>query len=318
MPRVLCALLAAPLLLALAVAPASATPPDNLDSLRQAALQAVNQDRQEAGLEPLSLTDGLNQAAQTHADDMAERGYFAHEAPNGDTVADRYRDAGGSRWELVEENIARCGTCSAPPDEAEVDGLERGWMDSPEHRRNILAHGLTGFGFGIAVDSEDGLYAVQTFAGPGEPRGLSQGERSEQLDAQAARELALELVNEVRAGAGSQPLALSEDLSEAAARLLPEDATGGLQIAGDPFQALPADARGAWARLSLLAAACGGCGVGRTAADIRSFVRQWEGNAGTTGRLAEAGLTHAGFAMAADGEGRKTALIVLGSRRGGD
>jgi uncharacterized protein YkwD len=92
---------------------------------------------------------------------MLKRGYFDHVSPEGTTGQDRL----GGDWRLVAENIAMCTGCSA--DAARVEEFHAGWMESAGHRANILAEGITAFGFGLAVEA-DTIYAVQTFAGPGE------------------------------------------------------------------------------------------------------------------------------------------------------
>ena len=96
-------------LLALAtISPAIAAETGDLERLRSEALELVNEDGAEYGLEPLELTESLNEAAQNHAEDMIEREYYAHVSPEGEAVQDRYIEQGGSRWRLVAGNIARC------------------------------------------------------------------------------------------------------------------------------------------------------------------------------------------------------------------
>ncbi|HEX2020798.1 MAG TPA: CAP domain-containing protein, partial [Aurantimonas sp.] len=72
--------------------------------LEQRALALVNEARAEAGLDALSYSASLAEAAQQHAEDMLERDYYAHETPGGETFADRIREAGDERWLLTAEN----------------------------------------------------------------------------------------------------------------------------------------------------------------------------------------------------------------------
>ena len=301
-----------------AMEPARAQVPDNLDALRQQALELVNQARAAHSLSRLELGPKLDEAAQSHARDMLQRGYFSHTSPEGGNVQDRYVAAGGSSWELVEENIAKCDGCAPPVTAATVEWLQQGWMNSPEHRENILRRGLTRFGFGIAADAAKGLYAVQTFAGPGTPRGTGQDEaQASALNKEEITGRATELINEARRQAGVGDLHASPALDEAARHLLPDphaDTTtpsGG----GNLFEALPAGERGKWRSLSVLVGACGGCGVAPTAADIRFFRDQWLDNPQYKQRLRDPNATAMGFAMQASGDGRKTAVLVLGTER---
>jgi len=291
--------------------------------LRERALALVNEARGRNGLEPLELGPDLNEAAQAHARDMLERVYYAHVSPEGDTVANRYSEAGGSRWKLVAENIARCLGCGAPPQVPRVEALHEGWMNSPPHRENILARGLGRFGFGIIVGPDQRLYAVQTFAGAGIPRGLQPGEEPRPLSAEEQVALALQAVNRARAQVGVSPLERSPPLIEAARNLLrplPQAAAqspdaSGFQLSGRILDAIPSDAREDWRSVGVIAASCGGCGVERTAADVRSFFGQWLEDGQYRERLTAADVTHLGFAMWTNGEGRKVAVSTLGLKR---
>ena len=63
-------------------------------------LERVNAFGSGRGLVPLKVDLKLNTAAQRHADDMAQRDYFAHVAPEGGTVGQRASQAGylGGDW----------------------------------------------------------------------------------------------------------------------------------------------------------------------------------------------------------------------------
>lgn len=233
----------------------------NLQALRQHALELVNAARRQNDLPALSLGEDLNEAATYHAQDMLERHYYAHTSPEGDTVRDRFRDAGGSRWQLVAENIARCEECRPPRSLQEVEDLQEGWMNSPPHRANILHAGLQRFGYSLVVSSQDGLYAVQTFAGPGTPRSLQSGETAEAVNADEQAREALRFVNRARSRHGLAELKLSDALTEAAKAMVPTlaDMPGQPDDDAGPLDRLPADTRRNWLRIAYLSAECGGC-----------------------------------------------------------
>ena len=298
-----------------ALASAEAAETGDLQRLRERALELVNAERKKRSLTPLQLGEDLNEAALAHARDMFERNYYAHASPEGDTVQDRYIAAGGSRWELVAENIARCTGCDPPPTIASVERLHEGWMNSLPHRENILAEGLKAFGFGIVVDDKQGLYAVQTFAGPGKPRGLEAGETAEALSDDAQRAAALELINRARRQAGVPALEASEALADAARGMLPSRDSESLRLQGDIYEALPAGQRAAWRAVSVLAGACGGCGTEPTRADIRAFRKQWMDHPQQHEVLLDPKFTHLGFALQTNGRGKKAAVAVLGHHR---
>jgi uncharacterized protein YkwD len=296
-----------------ALAPAAST--GDLEQLRRHALSLVNRARQQEGLPPLTLDAKANMAAQAHAEDMLLHGYYSHTSLSGDTVRDRYIRSGGSKWRLAAENIARCQSCTPPPITASIDSLQEGWMQSPLHRANILRRGVSDFGFGIAVNAQRGLYAVQVFTGPGMPHDLQPGEQATPLTGEAQLQAALDQINRLRREAERSPLQASLVLSEAARNLLPDPSAESFAFGGRGlYNALPADERTRWQSLNVLAAACGGCGDAPTAADIRDFTQQWLQDERHRATLLAPTTTHLGFAMAANGEGKKTALTVLGRR----
>jgi uncharacterized protein YkwD len=281
------------------------------DLLRQEALELVNDERGQRGLPELRLEAELNEAALRHARDMHERGYYAHESPDGENVMDRYLTVGGARWRLVTENIVRCENC-AILDEATLKHLHKGWMNSPEHRANILNKGLDRFGFGAAGSGAGGLYAIQTFSGPGTPRGLKESEHSETIGRNEQVSLAYDMINKARADAALQPLEHADALRPIVSRTLAKEEN----VSEQQIQAaLSENEKTEWATLQLIYARCGGCGEAPTEADVRYFVSQWRDDPHRRSIFLEPNLTHFDFAVEANGKGRKDAAIVLGERR---
>ncbi len=306
------------MLLAAGVAATPAAAQDDASALAQRALALVNQARAGHGLDPLSLDPPLVEAARVHARDMLQRDYFSHVSPDGGTVVDRFTAAGGSRWGAVAENIATCGHCAsdptADPTADDVERFHEGWMDSPGHRENILGPGFDRFGFAIAA-ADGRQYAVQTFAGPGMSRGAAEGgdgdgdgAGGEPVTAAQAQEAALALVNDRRRAAGLEPLAASDTLQEAAAAAVADVSAAEPQAA---LAAVPGAARRQFGQIYALVGQCGGCGGTPVRGDVRSFVGDWLHQGGDA-RLLSPQATHLGFALNADGEGRKAAAAVIG------
>ncbi|WP_328476520.1 CAP domain-containing protein [Actinoplanes sp. NBC_00393] len=140
----------------------SAVSPSSISSspyapVQQQVLALVNRNRRNHGCGPLSVDRRLIEAANRHAADMARRGYFAHEGPRGDRAGHRVARAGYA-WQRYGENIARG---QATPYEVVTD-----WMNSPQHRENILDCRLDEVGVGLAIARDDTTYWVQDFATP--------------------------------------------------------------------------------------------------------------------------------------------------------
>lgn len=115
--------------------------------------------KQYAAAPPLKYSAQLADASQAHAIDMAQRGYFDHDTPEGVQPTERLATT-GYRWSLTGENIAR-GDMGA-------DEAMAGWLRSPGHCANIMEPRFSEMGVGIAAGGvrEGDLYWVQTFAAP--------------------------------------------------------------------------------------------------------------------------------------------------------
>lgn len=112
-----------------------------------------------AAARPLNWSSALASAAQQHSRSMANRDYFSHQGPDGDSPFDRARDA-GFRGRQVGENIA-AGQGSP---RAAMDS----WLDSPGHCANLMNPKFTQVGAAYAsqVRSENGIYWTMMFGAP--------------------------------------------------------------------------------------------------------------------------------------------------------
>lgn len=129
---------------------------------------ATNDARAASGLPPLARDARLDGIARGHAADMAARGYFSHDTPEGLDPTDRAAAAGYACekrdgavvWTGVAENIYMSGHSAYT--EAAAAGSVDSWMDSPGHRQNILNDRYGRLGVGVAIGGGD-FYAVQNF-----------------------------------------------------------------------------------------------------------------------------------------------------------
>jgi uncharacterized protein YkwD len=111
-----------------------------------ATLCLVNQERTSRGLTALSESPKLDSAAQVHSSEMNRLGFFGHDSPGGAAFQSRIIEtgylAGASRW-FVGQNLA-WGSLSLGTPRA----LTSAWMNSPEHRANILEPSYRDIGIG--------------------------------------------------------------------------------------------------------------------------------------------------------------------------
>lgn len=130
--------------------------PDFADSV----ITLVNRERTAAGCPALTPNDTLIQVARAHSQDMAVHRFLEHTGSDGRTPAQRVQDA-GYQFRTMAENVA-AGRLTP-------ESAVQGWMESPEHRSNILNCELRDTGVGVVETPDDptyGLYWTQLFATP--------------------------------------------------------------------------------------------------------------------------------------------------------
>lgn len=122
------------------------------ERVRAEMLAEVNALRRKARAPALRMNPALQKAAQAHAQDMLDRGFFAHESPSNTTVRERATKA-GYKWRNIGENIAE--------GQKSVDEVMTTWMNSPGHRQNMLEPRFRELGIGLVTGKgRDGEYRV--------------------------------------------------------------------------------------------------------------------------------------------------------------
>jgi uncharacterized protein YkwD len=139
------------------VAVARAPKPSSATSIERRAFELINMERRAKGEEPLVWDEELCRMARQHSEDMAQKNFFSHAGPDGDTV-DRARSLGIRGWRALGENIAYNQGFDDPAGFA----VER-WMGSVKHRSNILSGMFTRSGLGIARAADGRIFFTQVF-----------------------------------------------------------------------------------------------------------------------------------------------------------
>ena len=125
-------------------------------AIEEKLLELLNKERTVRHLNPLRSLPGFKAVAMGHSQDMATHQNLTHLSSSGKSYLDRVVDAGLSFIE-IGENVAVSDTFDA-------SFIHQGFMESPEHRDNILDPGYDTVGIGV-VYSQDGEYFVtQDFA----------------------------------------------------------------------------------------------------------------------------------------------------------
>jgi hypothetical protein len=133
----------------------------NLSTVLPGVLSALtNAERRELALEPLMVNVALSRAARLKAEDMAAKGYFAHESPDGKTPW-YWLDQVGYHYDYAGENLA--------VNFMDSKDVTQAWMNSPSHKANIVKESYREVGTGIATGiykGKEAVFVVQFYANP--------------------------------------------------------------------------------------------------------------------------------------------------------
>jgi hypothetical protein len=120
----------------------------------------TNAERDQSGIAKLKENARLTSSAQAKANDMAAKGYFAHNSPDG-TKPWAWIQEAGYNYKYAGENLAVRFVDSKD--------VVVAWMASPTHRANVLKSTYTEIGIGIAQGTykgEPATFVVQHFGRP--------------------------------------------------------------------------------------------------------------------------------------------------------
>jgi uncharacterized protein YkwD len=131
-------------------------------------LELTNYSRQGYALTQLQENAKLDSAAQAKAEDMLRNQYFAHVSPQGINPWD-FIKASGYNYIIAGENLAI--------NFYTAEGVSDAWMNSPEHKANILNKDFQDIGIGIAAGDYHGakaMFVVQMFGASAEQQFIPQ------------------------------------------------------------------------------------------------------------------------------------------------
>ncbi len=119
----------------------------------QELLELANRDRARAGMEPLTMDEGLVRAARAHAAEMAALGQLSHQFSGEPPLLDRISASSTLHLAGAGENVA--SACDASDAHVAL-------MASPPHRDNLLSPKFNVAGMGV-VRKGGKLYVAQDF-----------------------------------------------------------------------------------------------------------------------------------------------------------
>lgn len=118
-------------------------------------LNLINDKRQEAGLDKLKIDDDLQNICRIKAKEMVEKDYFAHNSPEYGSPFEMIK-SNGITYKVAGENIAG---------NSEISKAIDAWMNSENHRANIINRSYNYTGIGVVDSKKYGKIFVQMFIG---------------------------------------------------------------------------------------------------------------------------------------------------------
>ncbi len=109
-------------------------------------IKLVNEEREKAGLPPVTVNLELCKVARTKAQEMVDLKYLAHESPNYGSPADMIKKFG------IEKKGS--GECIGRQGGTAPSGVMYNWMNSDGHKKIILNAKYTEVGIGLATDGK--------------------------------------------------------------------------------------------------------------------------------------------------------------------
>lgn len=156
----------------------------NATSLAMRIHERVNRVRQEHGLSALGTDAALASLARAHSTDMASHGYFGHINLDERDATARGAAAGYTCHKnadpyftyAIAENLyatyryssvflvdGRAATVAWTSEESIAEEAVDAWMESPDHRDNVLDPDMGREGIGIAFGQDDMVFVTQDF-----------------------------------------------------------------------------------------------------------------------------------------------------------
>src|SRR5262249_8045819 len=134
-----------------------------LSADEQALVELLNKERKKEKLAELVVDPLLCKVARQHSENMAKHEDMKHKL-DGKGVGDRVSEAGydyRAAGEILANSKAEDDRDSPPSPPAEIHKM---WMESPEHRKNILNPKYREVGLSMARSKKGTYYYTQVFA----------------------------------------------------------------------------------------------------------------------------------------------------------
>lgn len=128
----------------------------DISAIEEKLLEWVNKERTARNLNPLRFSPGLRAVAIEHSKDMASQQKLTHLSSSGKSYLGRLVEAGLFFIE-IGENVAVSDTFDAA-------FIHQGFMESPDHRDNVLNPKYDTAGIGVVYSKDQEYFVTQDFS----------------------------------------------------------------------------------------------------------------------------------------------------------
>ena len=133
---------------------------NNMYSLAESILAESNKVRKQNNLPLLAMNKKLQEIAVKYSKYMAEKNFFSHTDPQNRKLSRRLSTS-GVKFLLAAENLALISKGNFVATE-----VVEAWLDSKDHRLNLLDKKFTQTGIGVVVNSKGHYYITHIFLQP--------------------------------------------------------------------------------------------------------------------------------------------------------
>lgn len=147
----------------------------NLEKTEYYVESLVNYKRSKYNKNLLTHNSNLSEVSEYNSDLMVKNNYLNHTDVNGDDALDRINKFNVKECSRVGENLIktaykkkikseRLDKAIRISEEHELaENIVNGWMNSTEHRRNVLRNGWVYFGTDVSINNTGYVYSTQMY-----------------------------------------------------------------------------------------------------------------------------------------------------------
>lgn len=129
-----------------------------VSALELKVFELINIERSSNGLSPLVWNKQIAAIARLYSQSMSTNNFFSHTGLNDERIDQRADSFGLTKWKMIGENIAYSRGYKQI-----AESIVESWMQSSNHRRNLLNKQWKKTGVGISIAKDGTYFFTQVF-----------------------------------------------------------------------------------------------------------------------------------------------------------